>query len=227
MFVMESRIKCDEFQVLSSKFGFDEYQVVDYRGVGRERAGGLLLLWKEHISINILSWSLNHIGCSMVDDEDGQLWNLFYVYGHPKEQNKRKTWHLIQSLFKYYGNKALVFRDLNDILWENEKRGGNCRSRSQIEWDKNIVPSCGLVDLGYDGYPFTWMNRRRGSDNTQRRLDRALASHSFINRYNPIKVHQLSRFLSDHASISISLEAEPDQNCGRRKRVYRFHFEEA
>lgn len=173
---METRLKCDEFQTIGSKTGYGEYHVVDCRGVRRERVGGLILLWKEKMYVNIRSWSLNHVAGTMVDDEDGQLWNLFCVYGHPEEHNKRKTWHLIQSLFRDFCDRTLSFGVLKDILWENEKKGGNYRTRSQMEWGRRIVSSCGLVDLGYDGYPFTWTNGRQGSENTQCRLDKALAS---------------------------------------------------
>lgn len=50
--------------------------MVDCRGVGRERVVGLILLWKEKISFNIMSWSLNHITGTMMDDEDGQPWKF-------------------------------------------------------------------------------------------------------------------------------------------------------
>lgn len=58
----------------------------------------------------------------MNDDENGQLGNLYCVYGYPEEQNKKKTWQLVQALFKDEGDKVIVLGDLNDILWENEKK---------------------------------------------------------------------------------------------------------
>lgn len=94
-------------------------------------------------------------------------------------------------------------------------------------WGRNIVASCGIMDLGYDGYSYTWTNGIQGSDNTQCRLDMALASPSFINRYSPIEVQHLSRFQFDHAAISISLEAELSQNNSKGKRTYKFLFEKA
>lgn len=61
----------DDVHVIRLKVGFDECRVVDYKGVGKERAGGLILMWKEKLQINILSFSLNYIAESVVDEEDG------------------------------------------------------------------------------------------------------------------------------------------------------------
>ncbi|XP_058757456.1 uncharacterized protein LOC131630719 [Vicia villosa] len=226
LLVMESRLKYEEVSSLKIKSGFGGVHVVDCRGFGKDRAGGLILFWKEGFLLSILSSSLNHIAGSMIDEEDGQLWNLYGIYGHPEEQFKRKTWQLIQTLVREEGGNAIVFGDLNDILWDHEKRGGISRTNSQFLWGRNAVISCGLVDLGFEGYPFTWTNGRLGEDNTQCRLDRAMASNSFINRFSPVKVKHLSRFHSDHAAISISLEVDESLNSVSRKRPYLFRFEE-
>jgi hypothetical protein len=42
---------------------------------------------------------------------------------------------------------------------------------------------CGLSDLEYSGYKYTWSNRREGEDNIQVRLDRGTSTASFISLY--------------------------------------------
>lgn len=59
---METRLKKDEAQAIKFKISFECYHNVGYSGNGRERVGGLIVLWKEKIQINILSFSNNHIG---------------------------------------------------------------------------------------------------------------------------------------------------------------------
>lgn len=34
----------------------------------------------------------------------------------------------------------------------------------------------GLMDLGFEGHPFTWNNKRGGLENIQERLDRGIAN---------------------------------------------------
>ncbi|MCI18708.1 hypothetical protein A2U01_0039863 [Trifolium medium] len=79
-----------------------------------------------------------------------------------------------------------------------------------------------LTDLGFEGYPFTWSNGRHDGDNIQCRLDRALSSDEFLNRFSPVHVLHLPRYGSDHAALVITLEAPIHRVQRRRKRPFRF-----
>lgn len=83
----------------------------------------------------------------------------------------------------------------------------------------------GLAFLRYEGYPYTWTNGRKRSNNVQCRLDRCLTTEIFINRFTHIKVPHLPRYRSDHAAIKITLEANICENGSRREHI--FIFEEA
>lgn len=72
MFIMKCRVKADEVQSVRFKSGMDYCHNVDCSGNRRERAGGLIFLWKEKIQINIISYSLNHIGGSVIDECENQ-----------------------------------------------------------------------------------------------------------------------------------------------------------
>ncbi|PNX62262.1 hypothetical protein L195_g061067, partial [Trifolium pratense] len=69
VFLMETRLKATEFENIRSKLGFKNCLSVDCSGFGRERAGGLALMWMEHLSVNISSYSINHIH-GWCDDEE-------------------------------------------------------------------------------------------------------------------------------------------------------------
>lgn len=83
---------------------------------------------------------------------------------------------------------------------------------------------CGLTYLGYKGHTFTWTNGRHDSENIQCRLDRSLASNSFMNRFSPIKVSHMSCFGFDHATIRIELKV--DLGNRYRKIMHMFIFKE-
>lgn len=128
------------------------------------------------------------------------------IYGYPEEKNKRLTWELIRRLIPPNGKPWLCVGDLNDTLATSEKIGGNIRSVSQLEFGRDVVRDCGLFDLGFEGSNVTWSNGRRGQENIQARLDRALANEEFMARFNPIKVSHLAKFGSDHVVLKITLE---------------------
>ncbi|PNX92710.1 ribonuclease H [Trifolium pratense] len=219
---METRLKAFEVDNIRNKLGFKNCLSVDCRGSGRDRAGGISLMWMEHLSITINSYSLNHIHGFCDDEETGEAWSLTGIYGFPEEHNKKKTWQLISSLASQVAGNWLCCGDLNDILDSQEKQGGNIRSQGQLALGRHTVAECHLNDLGFEGYPFTWTNGREEDENIQSRLDRALGNEGFINRFSPIKVCHLPRFGSDHAAVLICLELPTVWNKRRRQRLFKF-----
>lgn len=79
-----------------------------------------------------------------------------------------------------------------------------------------------LMDLGFEGHPFTWSNGREGSANIHARLDRALGNPGFQNRFSPIKITHLPRFRPDHAVILIHLEASLGRDSRQKPKIFRF-----
>ncbi|WJX27814.1 hypothetical protein P8452_16597 [Trifolium repens] len=219
---METKLKTSELDVNRIKWGFKNCLAVDCRGSGRDRAGGLALLWMEEFSLTISSFSQNHIQALCDDEEDNEAWNLSAVYGYPEEHNKWRTWQLIKELGYQVIGKWVCFGDLNDILDPQEKMGSNARSQTQYAHGREVVAESNLLDLGFEGYPFTWSNGRQDKENIQCRLDRALGNEGFVNRFSPIKVSHLPRFKSDHAVILIHLEAPHQGGCRKRKKLFRF-----
>ncbi|XP_020238991.1 uncharacterized protein LOC109818021 [Cajanus cajan] len=109
--------------------------------------------------------------------------------------------------------------DFNAVLRQHERSGGS--SNACIRGDnafKDFVNRCQLMDIGYNGSPFTW---RRGS--VFERLDRSLASYewrimfpdAFLTHLNPLK--------SDHAPILLKLLATGHRRRGSKP----FRFEAA
>lgn len=80
----------------------------------------------------------------------------------------------------------------------------------------------GLPDLGYEGYPFTWMNNRKEDNNIQCRLDRALSSSTGLNIFFPIQVIHLPMFSFDHAVLRIKLEKSMKEEKRNTQIIFRF-----
>ena len=66
--------------------------------------------------------------------------------------------------------------DFNEILYADEKQGWLDRPERQMLGFCDALDFCRLKDLGYNGYSFTWCNRRLGNQNVWIRLDRRVAT---------------------------------------------------
>ncbi|XP_021770376.1 uncharacterized protein LOC110734517 isoform X2 [Chenopodium quinoa] len=77
----------------------------------------------------------------------------------------------------------LVLGDLNEVMFPNEKMGGCSFCQSQANDLRMLVDAACLVDLGFNGNPYTWHNAREGCANIRERLDRALANPIWLNTF--------------------------------------------
>ena len=60
----------------------------------------------------------------------------------------------------HYELPWMCIGDFNETLWMSEKKGGNDRAEWQIANFKSVVDVCGLQDIAYLGYEFTYDNGR-------------------------------------------------------------------
>ncbi|CAL2255003.1 unnamed protein product [Prunus armeniaca] len=139
------------------------------------------------------------------------------IYASVDAKTRAQEWLTLQTRLVNFPEPIVLLGDFNDILQATEKQGGTPHSTSSMCNFRNFVVNCGLLDLEFVGYPFTWSNRR-GGGRIQERLDRALASSSWVHRFGDAKVSHHLVSGSDHAAIL--LEAEAVQVRHQRRFIY-------
>jgi hypothetical protein len=95
--------------------------------------------------------------------------------------------------------------DFNDMLSEEDKRGGTPQPHWLIRGFREAVQDSGLIDLPMDGYPFTWTKGRRVLNPTEERLDRAMATQSWLDEFPQFKFINAIADRSDHSPILLRL----------------------
>ena len=84
---------------------------------------------------------------------------------------------------------------------------------------RDTLMLCELKDLGFQGLPFTYDNRRRGNANVKVRLDRALADDRWRDIFSDATVVHLVSPCYDHRPILVKLAREtiaaPSRKCKR------------
>lgn len=112
--------------------------------------------------------------------------------------------------------------DMNNVLSQEDKRGGRPYPQWLIQGFQNVVDDCSLHDLMLDGYNYTWEKCYNNSEWVEVRLERALVSHSFMHQFTNAKLTNLKISTSDHSPIFL----EPIQSS-QFKDVKKFRFENA
>jgi hypothetical protein len=84
------------------------------------------------------------------------------------------------------------------ILGQSEKSGGLPYACSSRDFFLDFLNTYGMVDLGFSGNPYTWSNHREGRHQIKQRLDRGVASTSWISRFHSFAL----RHLPDDSSMA-------------------------
>nr|CAD1829964.1 unnamed protein product [Ananas comosus var. bracteatus] len=184
-------------------------------------SGGILFMWNSNevdCHPRVRSRQIVHAAISVGNSEP---WLISAIYAGQLTDDRK---YLLQELSKISELDApwLVVGDFNMITRAEEARGGKQFHVSKsVRIFRDFIASHDLVDLGFSGPSFTWCNNRCWVERIWRRIDRALATSSWLLRYPECRVDHLPRTGSDHAPLLVSLH----QHTTRHARIFRFeHF---
>ena len=200
VFLMETKLKKKRMEKEKEKASFNNGLVIP----SSSRSGGLALLWKKDIVVEVQGYSGNYIDAIVTDPTTGFKWQITGFYGHPETHRRKESWNLLRDLNRRYKMPWMCFGDFNEIVSMEEKKGGAVRSQRQMEDFRNAIHQCGFRDLGYCGPNYTWCNMQEGDDRIYLRLDRALATADWIEHYRETRVHHLVDSTSDHCALLIT-----------------------
>lgn len=150
VFLCETIDNKGKLERLRRALSFDGLITVDAIG----RSGGLALLWKIKEQVLLCSLSKNHIDVEICADGKDK-WRLTGVYGEPDRQQRRQTWELLRNLARDSNLPWCIVGDLNNVLAQQDKRGGAPYPNWLVEGFNEVVTDVGLVDLELVGHQFT------------------------------------------------------------------------
>ncbi|XP_074314409.1 uncharacterized protein LOC141649624 [Silene latifolia] len=184
------------------------------------RSEGLAFLWREDVSVKFRSASVHYMDFDI--GEVGLEWRLTGFYGWPSVQDRQLSWQLLKQLAEEDHSSWLCIGDFNEVLYANEMQGGS-RAQWQMNNFREAVDVCGLCDLSFEGYEFTYDNGQAGVDNRQCRLDRAMKTEAWSDQFPYARIYHLNREWSDHAPIMVKLDGRREERGVMGKR---FRFEQ-
>ena len=133
---------------------------------------------------------------------------------------RQESWDLLRLLSTSSFLPWLCIGDFNDFLAANENRGKIVHPNWKLVGFQRAIEDCNMIDLGVEGYQYTW-ERARGTDRwVEERLDRAFAFEAWLQCFTRAKVYSLESSCSDH--LPIFLDPSSAQYVTRNRR---FQFE--
>ncbi|KAL1300646.1 uncharacterized protein LOC107613288 [Arachis ipaensis] len=165
---METHISGQRGEAVWKKMGFDGHFIKEARG----QSGGIWCLWdSSKWKVDILAHNSQMVHMK-VKSGSSPYYFLTAIYGSPQRINRNYLWDDIRSIHNEINLPWCLIGDFNALLHDHERHdGSNSNSRGACPDFQACVSDCGLLDLGYSGWPFTW---KRG--NLVESLDRGLSN---------------------------------------------------
>lgn len=201
-FLMETRLDNDGFEEWCGYLVFRNKIIVKQPNTG----GGLALLWKEEVRLELINYTMHHVLVKVIE-EDGFAWFLTCFYSWPEVEQRFKLWALLNHLRSFVNCLWMCIGDFNAILSSSEKLSKRPEQARLIDDFREALELNELEDLGYHGYQFTWNKKRPREANIRERLDRAVATGNWREKFPLTTVTHLSSYASDHAPIILQTKS--------------------
>ena len=142
-FLMETRLDREGFDKKCGDLPFQNKVIVKKPN----SRGGLALLWKTQVQLDIINYTENFILAKVVE-ENGFTWTLTCCYGWLETSQKHKTWAMLSHLSSLVQGPWCYIGDFNAILHSLEKQSRFPPPFKQMDEFRMTLESCNLVDLG-------------------------------------------------------------------------------
>ncbi|GLT36867.1 hypothetical protein SLA2020_112150 [Shorea laevis] len=222
MLILETKISGEDAKDRAASLGFPKYCIVDSDGL----AGGLWLLWDDSIvAVEVVSQTPQAIH-AVIQVRNNPLFpfNWFFsgIYGRPQFEIRCSLWQELMSMADVVEIPWTIMGDFNDIIDQSEKFRGNAISQTRVKAYIDCMNTCNMVDLGFTGNKFTWVNCRFFGQLIRERLDRAWANPDWKILFPEAVVFHLPRTHSDHCPILLDVNPVLPRSGSRPFRMEKF-----
>ena len=191
LFLMETK-NSDAFIVqIQSWLGYDNFRTMEPDGL----TGGLTIFLKSILDIEILFADKNLIDLKI--SNTSKVWFISCVYGNPASHLRPLVWERISRIGVVRKEPWCMIGDFNDILSNDEKRGGPLRVDSSFQPFRTFWATCDMSEVCSPGNGFTW-GGTRNNQWIQCKLDRCFGNLAWFSMFPTAHQWFLEKLGSDH-----------------------------
>ena len=223
-FLSETKNTCSFLQDFQVSFGYNKLFTVEPKG----RSGGLALFYMDAFDVSILYFDKYMIDISAMIE--GHKVFMTFVYGDPVVEYREYVWERLTRMSTSRTGAWLMCGDFNEIVSNQEKRGGRKRPETSFLPFKLMLNNCGMMEFPYKGNSMSWVGYR-SSGKVQCRLDRAVGNEDWHQFFSHTNVEYLKLWGSDHRPILTCIQSRTVrlQRCFKfdRRWLYKDGFKES
>ena len=122
---MKTKLNKEKVEKVRDQCNFEHSWVVPSIG----RSGGLVLFWKDGVTIEVLSEEQSHIDTLVKGRVLTDWWHLTSFYGALETSRRDESWALLKVMRDRSNLPWLAIDNFNEITSGSEKEGGSFRPR--------------------------------------------------------------------------------------------------
>ena len=170
---------------------FEECVVVE----SMNKSGGMIVMWNNEVKVLDVLTTAFTMEVHIMDTKTNVDWWFIGIYASTDDQIRRNQWRVIERRKELWGQRWLILGDFNDITSNEEKWGGG-RRREECSFKdfRHFINQNGLIDLGFEGNPWTLSNHWTREGEIKQRLDRALGSSDWSQQFDRASVKHIENF---------------------------------
>ncbi|XP_050142216.1 uncharacterized protein LOC126618176 [Malus sylvestris] len=199
--LFETKNNSRKYRYLKRRLGMSCMYAIEPRGI----AGGMCVFWRDANDLVLVKYGDFFIEVLIEDGVRHFKWRSVVVYACTDERKRTQQFEVLLTRLAGYTEPCLLMGDFNDLLLDSEKDRENDRSVASMRAFRNFVAYASLLDLGFEGYSYTWRNIQEEGF-IQERLDCALATHDWVQSYQQAIVKHMELEGSDHVMLVLSTE---------------------
>ncbi|XP_048497890.1 uncharacterized protein LOC125496470 [Beta vulgaris subsp. vulgaris] len=167
-------------------------------------------------SVDIIHMNSQFIHC-FIKPRNGDGFECTFVYGFNDPCSRNELWSGLKNIAGHRKSPWILMGYFNALSEVDDRVGSNVRN-SEVAPMRECLMTCELVDVKASGRHFTWNNKQEGNDRVFSRIDRVIATHDWVDKYDMAEASFLPEGNYDHTPILLCVY--PDE---AQKRPFKFH----
>ncbi|XP_074267163.1 uncharacterized protein LOC141590470 [Silene latifolia] len=222
VFISETKCKTEVVSSVFRHYGFINSVGVDALG----SKGGLWVGWRPSFDIVCIIKCMNYV-ILKINECSAKFWYFCCVYGEPKKAKRMNVWLELEERISKLDSHFIMLGDFNQVEFQDDKYGGTSGTPFGAQAFSEWMVRNSLMEITYKGPKYTWCNNRKGNARVYERLDKGVASSTWLNYFPSTGIKHLPIQGSDHAPIIMDTNFFGKNKSGPLKmEAWAFDYEE-